>query len=258
MNEKTLKEQIIKHAEELGIKEIGFCKHNGQTAVCCLFPYYMDEANSNLSVYARGTDYHLVVLEILKKIMEPFDKNATYHIDKGEPFDQAVAYKSGLGFMGKNHLLINKNLGSWCFIGYALTDLDITPDKPLELSCSACNACIEACPGKALAEDKFFTENCASYISQKKGQLSEEETDILLKSGLAFGCDICQKVCPHNTNAETALKEFKENRVLNIQLSKLSDLSNKEFKENFKDKAFAWRGKEVLIRNLKKLVGMKS
>ena len=147
-------------------------------------------------------------------------------------------------------MLINDDFGSWFFIGYILCDLEMEADKPLNRACIGCNKCIESCPGGALGE-QFCADRCASHISQKKGNLTEKEIAILKKSGLIFGCDECQKVCPHNNISPKPMKEFTEDIIDYLLSSDIENLSNKQFLSKYKNRAFSWRGKGVLERNIK-------
>ena len=251
MSEKNIKEEIIKKAKDLGIDEIGFSLHEGKTAVCCLFPYYHNDGKeANISMYARGRDYHLVAKEKLSSLLSPFTDSFELRVDTGPADNVEVAIKSGLGVMGKNRLLINENLGSYFFIGYALTDFEIAPDVPKGGTCLSCNRCLISCPGGALTGDGFKLDNCASHISQKKGDLTEEEIKIFRKSKLIWGCDICQEVCPMNKVPLKSMVEFEKDRIPTLKKEDLENLSNKEFAEKYKARAFAWRGKAPLLRNI--------
>ncbi len=245
-----VKDEIIKKARSLSISEIGFCRHREKTAVCCLFPYYVPGEVSRISVYARGRDYHKVVREKMALLMADFDPEAGIFSDIGPPEDIPIAQKCGLGVKGKNGLLINKNLGSWFFIGYALTSLDIEPDAPSFSGCINCGKCARACPGGAIGE-KFVPEKCASFLTQKKGELSPEEEAIVKKSGFIFGCDICQSVCPMNAGKGESLSEFAGDRILCLDEEELSSISNREFMRRYSSYAFSWRGKAPLLRNIK-------
>ncbi len=254
MSEKNLKEEIKASAKTLGIEQTGFCIHEGKSAVCCLFPYYVNDGkNTNISMYARGIDYHILAKEKLSALLSPFTKNFEIRVDIGPVDNTEVAYKSGLGVIGKNRLLINDALGSYFFIGYALTDLEIEPDTPISGSCLNCNRCILACTGGALSFDGFDITKCASHISQKKGELSEDEIKILKKSKLIWGCDTCQEVCPMNKVPLLAMAEFKTDRIPYLKKEDIENLSNREFNEKFSGRAFTWRGKAVLLRNMELL-----
>lgn len=245
-----VKDELIKKARSLGISETGFCSHRGKTAVCCLFPYYVKGEVSRISVYARGRDYHKVVREKMALLLADFDPDAEIFSDIGPPEDIPIAQKCGLGVKGMNGLLINKNLGSWFFIGYALTSLDIEPSEPLFSGCIGCGKCARACPGGAIGE-KFVPERCASSLTQKKGELSPDEEAIIKRSGFIFGCDICQTVCPMNAGKGTCLPEFSENRILSLDENELSAISNREFMRRYSQYAFSWRGRAPLLRNIK-------
>lgn len=249
-----MKQKIKDFAASIGIAETGVCVYGEDTAFVCLFPYFSGYEPGNLSVYAYGTDYHLVTREKLGKICEFLKtecggKKAEGFADIGPSVDRELACRAGLGFYGKNRMLINPRLGSYFFIGYVLTNLYLEPDRPLEESCLSCGKCIKACPGNVL-ENGFCAERCASAINQKKGELTEEEKAIVRRSGYAFGCDICQKVCPHNLELPPAMPEFTENRITELRRDMFEGLSNKQFKEKFGEYAFAWRGKAVLLRNI--------
>ncbi len=241
-----MRNKIKNFACEIGIKECGFCKIDGRTYLVCLFPYYLKGEEGNISMYARGRDYHLVIREKLDKINEFLGQEGEILADIGTQDDRKAAFLSGLGFYGKNGLLINPRLGTYFFIGQLEIHAEITPDSPLDESCMNCGACKKSCPGGALRE-YFNISNCASEISQKKGDLTEAEIEILKKSGLIWGCDICQSVCPHNKGLETtAMAEFMTDR---IAVFKDFNLSNREFLKKYKTYAFSWRGLSPIKRN---------
>lgn len=225
-------------------------------ALVFLFPYFNGFSSGNLSLYAKSRDYHLTVQEYLEKIkifiksLQP-DFEGKCYCDVSPYNEKALAQKAGLGFYGKNQLLINSAYGSFFFIGIIVTDTFFQEDLPLNLSCKGCNKCIEACPGNALGSNGFNKSLCGSEISQKKGDLSLQEREIFIKTGLIWGCDICQNVCPHNENLEiTPLPEFSQNIMHSVTTKDLRGLSNKTFKKQFGNRAFSWRGKGVLERNL--------
>lgn len=225
---------------------------SAKSVMVCLFSYNCGNAGGNLSRYARAPDYHITVSNKLSKIEELLQSRgfeALSFCDTGPLCDRYLAYLAGLGFFGRNHALINPVWGSYTFIGYVLTSAEIEPDKPLGITCGECGRCERACPGKALAGGGFCEEHCASYLTQKKGELSPYEREIIKKSGFAWGCDICQEVCPYNKNARTCeIGEFDTNLITSLS----SDMaaSGREFKRKYKDRAFSWRGYGVILRNL--------
>ncbi len=214
---------------------------------------YNSKKTGNLSAYAFGRDYHKVLPEVAASAIELLRKNgytAECYTDSGSLPERELAYRAGLGFIGKNHALIHPRLGSFIFIGYILTNCELEADSPLGLSCRACGKCLDACPSGALKSKDFYT--CLSYITQKKGELSDSEAALIKACGTIWGCDICQRVCPHNADAPVATKaEFSQNLTLNLEIDEA--LSNAEFKKIYGEKAFSWRGKGVLLRNQKLL-----
>ena len=137
--------------------------------------------------------------------------------------------------------ILNLAFSVFEFIGGIFTDM-VTKEAPKEISfCSHCGACTEACPSR---------DNCLSALTQQKGELDENTISLMRKHHTAWGCDICQEVCPHNRElAVTHITEFCENLIINLEIDK--SLSNKEFKKLYGNRAFSWRGKKVLERNLK-------
>ena len=226
-----------------------------KSAIVCLFPYYVEHKDpSNLSRYTWATDYHLVINEYLKKLIEKLqimntDAQFSIHCDTSPLADRYMAYLAGLGFYGKNNCFISPKWGSYVVIGTILTTLELEPDTPLTQSCMGCNRCITACLGQCLGHDEFKFDTCKSYITQKKGELTSEEEHIIAKTPLVFGCDVCQEVCPHNKDIPTTpIPEFQSVEPY-IDIDELDSLTNKEFKAKYGHRAFSWRGKKILIRN---------
>ena len=226
-----------------------------KSAIVCLFPYYVEHKDpSNLSRYTWATDYHLVINEYLKKLIEKLqimntDAQFSIHCDTSPLADRYMAYLAGLGFYGKNNCFISPKWGSYVVIGTILTTLELEPNTPLTQSCMGCNRCITACLGQCLGLDEFKFDTCKSYLTQKKGELTSEEEHIIAKTPLVFGCDVCQEVCPHNKDISTTpIPEFQSVEPY-IDRDELDSLTNKEFKAKYGHRAFSWRGKKILIRN---------
>lgn len=226
-----------------------------KSAIVCLFPYYVEhKCPSNLSRYTWATDYHLVINEYLKKLIEKLQKMNTdaqfsIHCDTSPLADRYMAYLAGLGFYGKNNCFISPKWGSYVVIGTILTTLELEPNTPLTQSCIGCNRCITACLGQCLGHNEFKFDTCKSYLTQKKGELTSEEEHIIAKTPLVFGCDVCQEVCPHNKDIPTTpIPEFQSVEPY-IDIDELDSLTNKEFKAKYGHRAFSWRGKKILMRN---------
>ena len=226
-----------------------------RSAVVILFPYSAGQREGgNISLYARARDYHRIIHRYLASLMETFhqlDPSASFYplADTSPLVDRWLAYEAGLGFFGKNHLLIHPKYGSWLTIGAILTPWQLPKAKPMESRCGECRQCIDACIGGALSDRGFNPWRCKSFITQKKEDLTEEEVRILRRSPLIFGCDVCQSCCPFNKNAALSpLPAMYTDRITHISKDDLS-LSNRQFEKKYKDYAFAWRGKKVLLRN---------
>lgn len=279
-----MKKLIKEYAKELKISDIGVCKarmynelenilskydtpfvpsynkrispfdfvKNARSVIMCVFNYYTGvQSDANLSSYAWGLDYHNVVKNKLSKLCELLKNdvgNFEHYIfcDDSPMCDKHLAYLAGLGFIGKNHLLIHPVYGSYVFIGGIITDLNIQEDAPLNTKCNGCGKCKTSCPGNAF-DDSFDARKCASYIMQKKGALSQDEQTIIANSKKLWGCDICSQVCPHNAYPViTDIDEFIV-KSYNVEEDLLND--DASFKEAYKDRAFLWRGRETIKRN---------
>ncbi len=263
MHEKEIRDIFIKRDMPVGscsYSEVTFNKDDSvfKTVLTTAVPYWFKpEKPHNISIYAMLPDYHKVVLEILESICaelkELFPDNIFEpHVDISPINEKKAAFLGGLGFIGKNTLLINEKYGSFLFIGDICTDAEIHIENEIKKNlCEDCRLCIKACPGNAL-ENGFCLEKCVSAITQKNGELSDPEKDILCKTGSVWGCDICSLVCPYNKGLEVSeyAKKYSSQLIWNIDEELLRGLSNGEFKRKFNDRAFAWKGISVLRRNL--------
>lgn len=244
-----IKKKISDIAKKQGIEVFGY----NSNAFVGLFPYYVKE-NGNISLYARSIDYHKVIKEKLMPIKECFEscgaKNVIIHCDNGEYNDRDAAFRAGLGFYGKNNLLINEKYGSYFFIGQVIHNLPIGKDCPVDTKCFECNKCLENCITGTLYKS-YNKYDCLSDITQRKGELAEEEKQFIINGGLCWGCDKCQMVCPYNEKLDnTAIPEFLDKRISSLSISDLENISEREFKRKYGDYAFAWRGGKVIKRNL--------
>lgn len=229
----------------------------GKTIISIAFPYLYDinYKSNGFSVYTRGLDYHRIVKSYLDKIclfLENLGGNSISFVDSDTLPERYIAYLSGIGFIGKNNMIITKKYGSFVFLGEIITDLDIYTEDiiPLENTiCTGCDKCYIACPTNSINDTKKNCNICMSYITQKK---DIDDEFLHLMKGRIFGCDTCQNSCPCNKNiAYSSIKEFKplEFMLDDINTEDIVSLNNKNFKETFKVTSCGWRGKNVLMRN---------
>lgn len=227
-----------------------------KSVIVCLFPYHISgKGESNVSCYARIPDYHQVVRNELYKL-ENFIKSRVPEAkcmqlcDTSPLMDRMLAYNAGIGFFGKNNLLMHPVYGSFVFIGSLLTDLVLEADKPMQKECLDCGACIRSCPGGALSEAFGFNcERCISYLTQIK-TLNDEQKNLLYGQSSVYGCDVCQRVCPHNQNVpDTPIQAFYADALDKLSADKLSSLSNRAFKKKFAQFPFSWCSRDTLLKN---------
>lgn len=218
-------------------------------AVAMVFPYYNKNAfGGNISAYCSVADYHTVIGVQLKSICEELkDKYPTYdfaYFVDSSPIDEVdMCVKAGLGVKGKNSLLITPKFGSFVFIGEILTNMPLDNTTCFEdKGCLNCGLCAKACPGNAISEKGINKDRCASNLTQKKGELTNEEIEIIKKAHTIFGCDICQLACPMNRNIEETENLF-SNDIL-------STVTEENVEKIYKSRPFGWRGLKVLQRNI--------
>jgi len=182
-----------------------------QSVISVLFNYFPNETQKDkqapiVSKYAYGKDYHYVIKEKLNKLLayikeiEPETEGRAF-VDSAPVMERAWAREAGLGWIGKHGLLINKQIGSFVFIGELIVNTSLSYDKPIKEYCGNCTRCIDACPTDAIITNKTIdARKCISYLSiELKSEIPEEFKGKFLNR--VFGCDICQDVCPHNSKA---------------------------------------------------------
>ena len=221
------------------------------------------EGPARIAQYAYGEDYHQRVKRMLYQFISSLrthypDFEARPCVDTAPISDKLWAARAGMGWIGRNTLLINPTLGSYCFIGELVTTspADLY-DKPIENRCGNCHACVDVCPNKALTHSSINelthstipllnARRCASYhtIENRAGTLP---SDIRL-SGYAFGCDCCQLVCPYNQAAPTRFPLTDERKA---QLEALADADPATFKHFAKHSALNRIRHSQWLRNQK-------
>ncbi len=235
---------------------------DGGTALLFVIPYLvrgdMDNVGRNLSLYAVPRDYHGYVEGLKKTLLPEMERCFPAHrfalfADHSPLSEVDAAARAGLGVRGENGLLITPRWGSFVFIAELLTDADyravmgLSANEPIPSfpedapSCEGCGACRSMCPARNGGM-------CLSALTQKKGALTDMECACLRAHPLVWGCDVCQTVCPHNRTAEeTTIPYFLEERLTVIDTATVESMDDAAFLA----RAYAWRGREVLLRNLK-------
>lgn len=171
-----------------------------RSVIVCLMNYYpavnQAEDEPRIARYAYSTDYHYIMWAKLEQLAARLGLSAyKTTCDTAPLLERAFAAHAGLGWIGRNNMLINPEFGSFCFIGTILTTAALEPDAPMEPRCGSCRRCIDACPTGALKPYSLDSNGCLSYRTiESKEPLTREEAS----HNRLFGCDICQEVCPWN------------------------------------------------------------
>lgn len=232
-----------------------------KSVVSLLYNYYPEQTQNTeapkISKYAYGYDYHEVIKEKLKEFLNTLqekigDVNGRAFVDSAPVLDKAWAKKSGLGWIGKNANLINKQNGSFFFIAELIIDLDLEYDGPIQDYCGTCTKCIDACPTEAIVEP-FVVDGskCISYLTiELKDAIPSEFKNKM--DNWAFGCDICQDVCPWN-RFSTPHHETQFNNqtgLLNLNTNEWHEMTEETFNKVFKHSAVKRTKYKGLKRNL--------
>ncbi|MBO0481848.1 tRNA epoxyqueuosine(34) reductase QueG [Candidatus Enterococcus courvalinii] len=220
-----------------------------------------DEKRGQFARASWGIDYHDILRDRLNRLIEFITTRGKQwqteeewrfapQVDTGELIDVAVAQRAGLGFIGRNGLLITEEFGSFVYLGEIVTNIVFEPDEPGVFGCGDCTRCIDGCPTKALLGDgRMNAQRCLSYQTQTKGMMPEEYRKKM--RNVIYGCDICQLVCPYNRGKDFHFHEEMEPKVDEVypKLKPMLSISNKDFNQQFGHLAGSWRGKKPLQRN---------
>mgnify|MGYP005947562589 CR=1 FL=1 len=228
-----------------------------ETVLVAAFPYYAGERPGNLSLYARGEDYHRVVTRRLNTVCDALrrkypEESFVPAADNPPLPEREAARLAGIGILGDHGLIILPPYGSWIFLGTLLTDLPLPSAAEPSPGCHHCGACRRACPGRALGADgRVDQSRCLSALTQRNGPLEPEQARLVEAHELIWGCDRCQTVCPYNRQAaETSLPEFREGLICSLEAGDVAGLTRRQLVEKYPLRAFTWRGPGPLRRNL--------
>lgn len=241
-----------------------------KSVISLLFNYYnpdgqKDEDAPKISMYAYGEDYHHVVKRKLKDLMRRISEeigsvDGRVFVDSAPVMDKAWAARSGLGWIGKNSNLINKVQGSYFFIAEAIIDLELEADSPIKDYCGTCTACIDACPTEAIVQPYVVDgSKCISYftIELKDNIIPSDYAGQF--DNWAFGCDVCQQVCPWNRfslkHNEPAFDPHES--MMGLAPIEWQEMTEEVFREIFRRSPVKRAGYDGLKRNLKFLSGLK-
>ena len=234
------------------------------TAILFAVPYVMTadagEPTRNLSLYAVPRDYHGYMKELEAVVVPSLrgdypDFAFALFADHSPIMEVDAAARAELGMLGMKGLLLTPEYGSFVFIGELMTDADYTavtgeavPAFPADPPrCEGCGLCVKACPAGC---GEGSRDGCLSALTQKKGELTPEETAAIVKGGLVWGCDACQLACPHNRaiikdGRDTPVPYFREGRLIRADAEALAAMEDAAFKA----RAYSWRGRAVILRN---------
>jgi len=216
-----------------------------KSIISLLYNYYPDKElngdNYKIAKYAYGKDYHKIIKKRLKTLtsyLEEISPDVKFRVfvDSAPVMERQWAEKSGLGWIGKNTLLINKNKGSFFFIAEILADVELDYDKPIKDYCGACTKCLDACPTDAFPEP--YVLNASKCISYATIELKENHIPELFKGKMEdwiFGCDICQDVCPWNRFSSPNMEEYFNlgEPLISMDKEKWHNLNEEDFDELF-------------------------
>lgn len=214
-----------------------------------------ERSSGNISVYARGKDYHDIIKKRLKQMarwmVEEFNCELKVFVDTAPVPEKPLAAAAGLGWQGKHTNMVSREFGSWLFLGAIYTDMDLALDAPHTDQCGSCRACLDACPTDAFPEPyKIDARRCISYLTiEHKGPIPNEFRKTM--GNRIYGCDDCLAACPWNKFAQTASEAAFHARVeLNApSLSDLLTLDDPGFRQVFSGSPIKRIGRDRFVRN---------
>jgi epoxyqueuosine reductase len=230
-----------------------------KSAIVVGLNYGGKQPSGPIARYARGADYHDVMVERLETL-HAFIRETTgaavrgkAYVDTGPILERDLAQRAGLGWIAKNTMLVNPHRGSFFFLGALFVDLELAPDAPFDADrCGTCTRCLDACPTDAFVAPRVLdATRCISYLTiEHRSDIAEELQPLI--GGLVYGCDVCQDVCPWNHRFATelgdpALAPRPENE--NPDLNELAALTDETFRQRFKGSPIKRAKRSGLTRN---------
>lgn len=247
------------HRQATRRKDPSLIAPQARSVVVVLDNYYTEEppvSAPRIARYARGTDYHLELTNRLASLAQWLLENgadfARSFADAGPVPERELAQRAGLGWIGKNTMLIRPGAGSFFFIGSIFTDLELPADQPYEADrCGTCTRCLEACPTDAFVGPRVLdATKCISYLTiEYRGEFDSERAAML--DGWTFGCDVCNEVCPWNISfaAPTSNPAYQPRAPLEDRPGFFDQMTEEEFAERFGDTPLSRPGLAGMRRN---------
>ncbi|MGP8215866.1 MAG: tRNA epoxyqueuosine(34) reductase QueG [Bacteroidia bacterium] len=232
-----------------------------KSVISLMLNYYPSEKQNEdapeISKYAYGRDYHFVIKDKLKEllaIMQGYigEINGRGFVDSAPVLERAWAAKSGLGWIGKNSMLIHPRKGSFFFLAELIIDLELIYDAPIKDYCGTCTRCMDACPTQAIVQPNVVDgSKCISYFTIELKEAMPDEMKGKMENHL-FGCDVCQDVCPWNRFSQPHHEEDLNASPDLIKMNKKDweEISEEAFNKTFSDSPLQRAGYERIKRNL--------
>jgi epoxyqueuosine reductase len=239
---------------------------NAKSVIVCAINYYQSEtsatgANGKISKYAWGDDYHNVIKSRLKDLWKLItsrqpDALGFIEVDSGPVMEKAWAQRAGIGWQGKHSIILNKEYGSWFFLGIIITDIELFYDSPVENMCGACTLCIDACPTSAIVAPYVLdASRCISYFTiEHRGDVDKEISNKF--DNWIFGCDICQNACPwnqKNAKISNAPEFIPREYSSGVEHEKILLMNETEFNQLFENSPIIRRKLEGMQENIRNI-----
>ncbi len=235
-----------------------------KTVVSLSYNYYTEQEQTDkdapkISKYAFGKDYHHIIKQKLKELLQCLNDeigevNGRCFVDSAPVLERDWAKRSGIGWVGKNTLLIHPKKGSYFFLAELIIDMEFTTDNPIKDYCGTCTRCIDACPTDAISKDGYFMDGskCISYFTIELKEQIPDEVKGQFENWM-FGCDICQEVCPWNRFSQQHQEPLFDPHPQLLEMNKREwqEITRDVFNEIFRKSAVKRTGYEGLRKNIR-------